>query len=69
MKIWMQFNVMPLTSLGVDAIKRHAQDRGTVRLMTVFEILELINFCMGSYRLEGSCRLLIELPSLIATEY
>jgi len=26
MKMWMQFNVMPWTSLGVDAIKRHVQD-------------------------------------------
>jgi len=25
MKMWMQFNVMPWTSLGVDAV-RHAQD-------------------------------------------
>jgi len=26
MKIWMQINVMPWTSLGVDAVLRHAQD-------------------------------------------
>jgi len=26
MKMWMQFNVMPSTSLGVDAVYRHAQD-------------------------------------------
>jgi len=26
MKMWMQFNVMPWTSLGVDAVYRHAQD-------------------------------------------
>jgi len=24
--MWMQFNVMPWTSLGVDAVYRHAQD-------------------------------------------
>jgi len=26
MKMWMQFNVKPWTSLGVDAVERHAQD-------------------------------------------
>jgi len=26
MKKWMQFNIMPWTSLGVDAVQRHAQD-------------------------------------------
>jgi len=26
MKMWMQFNVMPWTSLGVDAVQRHAVD-------------------------------------------
>jgi len=26
MKMWMQFYVMPWTSLGVDAVYRHAQD-------------------------------------------
>jgi len=26
MKMWMQFNVMPWTSLGVDAVYRHAQN-------------------------------------------
>jgi len=26
MKIWIQINVMPWTSLGVDAVARHAED-------------------------------------------
>jgi len=28
MKMWMQFNVMHWTSLGVEAVLRHAQDTG-----------------------------------------
>jgi len=31
MKLWLQFNVMPWTSVGVDTVQRHAQ---TGRLMT-----------------------------------
>jgi len=37
-EMWMQFNIMPWTSLGVDAVQRHAQD-------TQSEYLQVLVHC------------------------